>query len=78
MNMSDEELEHPIRALAGLREPPPAGLLGRVRNAILRRHLAADVADLSVLGPMRLFLEYLRALFEGVLGQHATEDEDAS
>jgi len=40
--------------------------------------LTADVADLSLLGPIRVFLEYLRALFEGILGARATDDEDGS
>ncbi len=76
--MPDENLGEPIRALADLREPAPPGLLVRVRNSILRRHLAADVADLSLLGPIVVFLEYLRALIEGILGGRATDDEDGS
>ena len=76
--MPDENLGEPIRSLSGLREPAPPGLLGRVRNAIQRRQLTADVADLTLLGPITVFLEYLRALFEGILGRRATEDEEDS
>jgi hypothetical protein len=74
----EENLGEPIRALSDLREPAPPGLIGRVRNSIQRRHLAADVADFSLLGPIRVFLEYLRALFEGILGARATDDEEGS
>jgi hypothetical protein len=74
----EENLGEPIRSLADLREPAPPGLLGRVRNSIQRRQLAADVADLSLLGPIKVFFEYLRALIEGILGARATDDEDGS
>jgi hypothetical protein len=74
----EENLGEPIRALSDLREPAPPGLIGRVRNSIQRRHLAADVADLSLLGPIRVFLEYLRALVEGLLGMSTPYDEDDS
>jgi hypothetical protein len=40
--------------------------------------LAADVADLSLLGLVRVFLEYLRALIEGILGARPTDHEDGS
>ena len=76
--MPDENLGEPIRSLSELREPAPSGLIGRVRSSIQRRQLAADVADLSLLGPIRVFLEYLRALVEGILGVRATDDEDDS
>ena len=76
--MSDEDPGRPLRSLAGLEHPAPAGLLDRVRNAIQRRQLAADVVDLSLMGPARLFLEYLRALVEGILGLSTNDDEDPS
>ena len=76
--MPEENLGEPIRSLSDLREPAHPGLVGRVRNAIQRRQLAADVVDLSLLGPIRLFLEYLRALLEGIFGARATDDEDGS
>ena len=76
--MPEENLGEPIRALSELRESADPGLVGRVRNSIQRRHLAADVADLSLLGLYGVFLEYLRALVEGILGARATDDEDGS
>jgi hypothetical protein len=76
--MPEENLGEPIRALSGLREPAPSGLVGRVRSAIQRRQLAADVADLSLLGPIRVFFEYLRALIEAILAMGTTDDEDGS
>jgi len=53
------EMEEPISELAEYGEPASPGLMRRVRNALLRRGLASDLADYAWFAPLRILLEYL-------------------
>lgn len=53
------EIEEPISELAEYAEPASPGLMRRVRNSLLRRGLASDLADYAWFAPLRILLEYL-------------------
>ena len=74
--LDDDDLGEPIGLLADFREAAPRQLRGRIRNAIQRRHLAADVTGFSVLVPLAVFLEYVTALFRAVVGPGSTDKDD--
>ena len=53
----------PIHQLATFLEAPPAALRPRVRNSIQRRLLAGDLAELSLMQLVNVFMEFLRVTF---------------
>lgn len=59
----------PVVELAELAEEASAGFAGRVQRSILRRGLAADLADYVWFSPFQVLLEYLGALFSMVGGR---------
>jgi hypothetical protein len=72
----DDELGEPIGELAELRSQVPRGLRGRIRNAIRRRQLAADVIDFSLLTTLAVLREYLMAVFQALTGPRSNKRDE--
>lgn len=52
-------IEEPIPELAEYAEPASPDLMRRVRNSVMRRGMASDLADYAWFAPLRILLEYL-------------------
>lgn len=53
------EIEEPIFELAEYAEAASPGLVRGVRNSLLRRGLASDLAHYAWFAPLRILVEYL-------------------
>lgn len=60
----DLELGEPVGELRLLAESATPGFLGRIRNSINRRLLAAEAVDFSFTALFQTFFEYLKAMIE--------------
>ncbi len=62
---SPEDIDpgEPIEMLRDLAEEPAAGFLARIRDAIQRRSLFAQLADLSWFTPVLVLFEYVGFFF---------------
>ena len=67
--------EAPITLLADFVEEPPETLRPRVRASIQRRLLASDLADLSLMQILNVFLEFLKLTLEMLTGGYRKDGE---
>jgi hypothetical protein len=72
---NDVDTGAPIGVLRDLAEEPSVGFLARIRNAIQRRALVSQVADLSWFTPVLVLLEYLKLIF-GMFGETRRKKEE--
>ncbi len=57
------ETGEPIEMLREFGEEPAPGFIARIRDALQRRLLAAQLADLSWFTPVLVILEYVKFVF---------------